>query len=200
MKTIILICGVATSGKDTLLNTLIARCEDHFGGDWRRFAFADKLKEECEDEVQEKFKVSVWDDNHKSKFRQLLTDHGQKRRAETDGNAYTDVLKEEVKQDGNIIVTDFRYINEYQDYGDDVRVIPVYLQRYIINGSYESGNKKHREFVLEPTLPAEVEAYHTIRQHPDTMLWRFQWLWDSCDLDDCMVYHGVYSTPFPEEL
>lgn len=169
MQHVILMCGVAQSGKDTLFPFIKARIEKELGGNWLRFAFADKLKEECESEVMKRYGVSVWDDSQKDIFRPYLIEYGERRRDETEGMFLIDHLINDVTEfpENNYLVTDYRFFNEYCDYGG-AKVTPVYLQRFIWQGS--------TKFVIEPTIPQEIKQYHLIRNHPHTVTWEVPWV------------------------
>jgi len=170
MKYVILLCGVAKSGKDTLFPFIKDHLEETMGGTWKRFAFADKLKRDCEDAIRDLYDVSVWDDSKKDIFRQHLINHGMKRREETNGRYLIDPLVDQVNNnDDNIIVTDYRFIDEYRKYGE-AKVIPIYLQRVLYQGAYD--------FVIEPTIQQEIDNYYVIRNHPDIITLQVPWVAD----------------------
>ena len=72
MNYIIMICAPAKSGKDTLLPILKKSLIKKYDGRWERFAFADKLKQDLEEEIKDRYGVSVWNDSKKHLFRNDL--------------------------------------------------------------------------------------------------------------------------------
>lgn len=159
-----MMCAPARAGKDTLLPILMNQMEEEYGGEWERFAFADKLKQDCEEEVLKRYGVSVWDDSQKHLYRPFLIEYGENKRAETDGkyliDGFIDLYESNPK---NYIISDFRFWNEFHEifkYGYLnllYETFPLYIERFI---SYNG-----LEFPLLPTIPQEVENYKYIKNH-----------------------------------
>jgi hypothetical protein len=182
MTKIIMICAPARSGKDTLYPIFRDDCIKRFGGRWSSYAFADKLKADCKEYIYQTYGLDVWEDKDKHVFRPHLIEYGKKRRDETNGmyliDAFLDELERSRKKDRqqNFIITDFRFINEYdvinkigQEIGFDVH--PVYVERYVQVGAHK--------FTLQPTIPVEVENYGPIREIStlNQIEWQTGWFW-----------------------
>lgn len=156
---IVLMCAPARAGKDTLLPLIKRDLEKQFGGAWRRYAFADKLRVDLEKEVKEKYSVSIWDDSKKHLFRNDMIKYGEQRREETDNQYLVDYFIKTRELNVNYIITDHRFINEYNyltDYFGSENIIPIYIERTI---KKENG----LVFTTQPTIPQEVEQYPEIR-------------------------------------
>jgi hypothetical protein len=173
MKKVLMICAPAKSGKDTLFPLLKQKFEKNVDGVWERFAFADKLKQDCEQFIRDQFGISVWDDSKKHLFRETLINYGEKKRDETDGFYLIDHFLDTNSIFKNYIVTDFRFLNEFieiedfftRKYGDLVHVVPIYIQR-----TFE---KKGLKFVTQPSIRQEVINYPEIIENAYT--WEIPW-------------------------
>tara|TARA_R110000764_G_scaffold65283_1_gene136845 strand:+ start:581 stop:1147 length:567 start_codon:yes stop_codon:yes gene_type:complete len=161
-----MLCVPARAGKDTLYPALQKQCINTFGGQWCKFALGDQLKRDREAYIKSTYGLSVWEDKAKHVFHEDLTNHAIKMREETDGMYLIERFISRVERDCevfddvNYIITDFRYINEYdviKKMADKwgFNVIPVYIERYI--------DKTNHRFVLPPVFKAEVDTYPEIR-------------------------------------
>ena len=111
---IIGICGVARSGKDTLylcLKDIAPRKE------WRRLAFADELKSECEEFLLKNTGISPFTDSDEEKLliRPFLVAYGTHLRRALDPNCWVSAVKKQVEGSANgeiSVITDVRYKNE----------------------------------------------------------------------------------------
>jgi len=154
-KKIIMLCAPARSGKDT-----IGKCMSEILVDIELFAFANKLKQDCEDYIQKAFGVSVWDDNQKHIFRDYLIEYGKRRREETENKYLTDHFIKNIDNTKNYIITDHRFVSEYKDLqvlSNEYDIIVFYIER-----SFNIGDVK---FVSTPTIGVEVEEYGKIIEH-----------------------------------
>ena len=158
MNKIVMMCAPARSGKDTLYPILKRNLANTYGGEWKRFAFADKLKQDTEAEVKKQYGVSVWDDSKKDIFRPYLIRYGKQRRDETDGRYLIDNFINTAQPSVNYIITDYRYHDEFVALQEHYRDIhPIYINRYIMR----SGIK----FNASPSIPSEIMAYPKIKEH-----------------------------------
>lgn len=160
-----MICAPAKSGKDTLLPILKKSLIKKYGGRWDRFAFADKLKQDLEEEIKDQYGVSVWDDSKKHLFRESLIKYGEQKRNETNNmflidNFFATLRKYPTR---NFIISDHRFINEYEQIIKYLarntkgvhEVIPIYIERVF--------NKNGLKFVTQPSIPQEVTNYPDIK-------------------------------------
>ncbi len=108
------ICGVATAGKDTFFTILSEYLRVH-GIVAKRFALADKLKEEISPYLQSQFGISAWTTNPEEKklIRPSLVAHGFVRRQQSKGTYWTKQIEgplQEAMKNGIVpVVTDIRY-------------------------------------------------------------------------------------------
>lgn len=116
---IIGITGVARSGKDTFYS-ILNKFLNEKNLKSERVALADKLKEELNEFIKEKFKINIekCDGEEKELIRPLMVAYGKCRRVQTEGKYWTSLVDnkiKELKKDNIIpIITDIRYI-EYKD-------------------------------------------------------------------------------------
>jgi hypothetical protein len=173
MKKVLMMCAPAKSGKDTLFPLLKKKLEKEGDGVWERFAFADKLKQDCEKYVQEEFGVSVWDDSKKHLFRETLINYGEGKRDETDGFYLIDHFLDIHSIFKNYIITDYRFYNEYVEiknffdlkYDNLIHVVPIYIRR-----TFE---RNGLQFISNPTIRPEVENYPEIIDN--AFIWDIPW-------------------------
>ena len=102
--TLIGLCGKAGSGKDFIGNILC----DKYG--FKRFAFADPLKDHCR-------KEHGWDGKKDNKGRKLLQEEGTEKHRSINPNVWLDRLTHEIELafgDGHrkFVITDTRFPNE----------------------------------------------------------------------------------------
>ena len=158
---IIMICGPARCGKDTLFPILKNQMENKYGGKWLKYAFADTLRKDMADEIWNKYGVSVWDDSEKHIFRGDLINYGKQRRDETNGlYLITNFINKAKKDYNNYIITDHRFINEYENIKSRLSLMydiyPIYIERFV-----KISDKK---FVLIPEIDQEIENYPEIKK------------------------------------
>lgn len=157
---IILLCAPARSGKDTLYPILEKSLKKQFGGNWKQFAFATKLKDDLKDIIKEKYSVSIWDDSKKHLFRNDLIKYGEEKREETNNRYLVDFFTKYHSPLLNYIITDWRFINEFHDikeyFGHTAKIYPVYIERVIEHNGLQ--------FVAQPTIPQEIEQYKEIKE------------------------------------
>jgi hypothetical protein len=109
------ICGLATSGKDTLCNLLI----DEFkrkGVKAKRFALADQLKVKIWSFLLTNFEVDIFNPTPEQKelVRPLLVEFGRAHRIQSEGKYWTSIVEDCINQEPEVIpiITDIRY-DEY---------------------------------------------------------------------------------------
>ncbi|MBN86650.1 MAG: hypothetical protein CL885_03920 [Dehalococcoidia bacterium] len=109
------ICGVARSGKDTLFLSL-ENSEPSFK--WKRLAFADELKMECEEFLLKHTGISPFTQVNEEKelIRPFLVAYGTHLRRKINPDCWIDVVKPKLKKnkaEGLIpVLTDVRFPNE----------------------------------------------------------------------------------------
>jgi hypothetical protein len=114
------ICGVATAGKDTFF-TLLKEYLAVYGIQVKRYALADKLKDEIDPYLKQQFGISAWTTNPEDKklIRPSLVAHGFVRRMQTKGTYWTKQLEEPIRNgiaEGFVpVVTDIRYAEYDED-------------------------------------------------------------------------------------
>lgn len=162
-QTIIMLCGPARCGKDTIGRLLKDTLSKSTSEKWFTWAFADQLRIDLKSKVREKYGVDIHDESKKHLFRPDMIEYGQKKREETGGRYLIDKFIEYFECNDsrlNWIITDFRFINEYEvlqkELGDRVLISPVYIERYIQKGQLK--------FTVEPTIEQEIENYPEIRK------------------------------------
>lgn len=113
-KTLILLAGKASSGKDTVASHLISKYS------FTRFAFADALK----DYISYKFNIDkhiMYSQQGKKQrylnteftIRDLLINEGCAKRQE-DPNYWIKIILKKIQEcQGNVVISDFRFPNEY---------------------------------------------------------------------------------------
>jgi len=111
------ICGLARCGKDSFYDmskTLL----NQKGIKTKRFAFADSLKEECNEILSKYVGISAFTESNQEKqiIRPLLVTYGTHIRRKLNQNCWIDKINEEVKRDlakNNVVfITDVRFENE----------------------------------------------------------------------------------------
>jgi len=112
------LAGVATVGKDTFYSLLKSHLADH-GITIQRFALADKLKDEIDPFLKERFGISAWttDKVEKELIRPMLVAYGAVWRKRSMGTHWTKGIQprlEEAMSNGIFpVMTDIRY-DEYE--------------------------------------------------------------------------------------
>ena len=116
MNKIIGICGVARSGKDTLCEIMQQIFPER---NISRLAFADALKNECEDFLKDNLGISPFttDEREKELIRPFLVTYGTHLRRKLNPNCWIEILSDTIrKRNGNndFAITDARYPNEVE--------------------------------------------------------------------------------------
>lgn len=110
------LAGFAQSGKDTLFHCL----NKHGKGNYRRYAFADALKDQLADRVKSEFGWDIYNLTKEQKdiVRPLMLELGAGKRKEDPLHwvniLYTKILEDQIaaKTPFNAVITDVRYMNE----------------------------------------------------------------------------------------
>jgi len=156
---IVMLCAPAKSGKDTLFPILQRGLKKQFGGEWKQYAFADKLKRDLEKRIKLDYDVSVWNDKKKHLFRHELIKYGEQRRIETDNRYLIDDFLRDYSPFVNYIITDLRFINEIHDlekHFGKKNILPIYIERVFTIGGLE--------FITQPSIPQEIANYPEIKK------------------------------------
>lgn len=163
------ICGVATAGKDTFFTLLQEYLANH-GIVVKRFALADKLKDEIDPYLKEQFGISGWtkDPEEKKLIRPSLVAHGFVRRQQTKGRYWTQQIEgplADAMSRGVVpVVTDIRYA-EFD--GDEVYWVRnfggklAYITRYadtLMHGKVFVQPPNEDERRNDPKLKAAADA------------------------------------------
>ena len=115
--TIIGISGLARSGKDTLFKFLSEKLKSSNVSS-KRLAFADELKEECDDFLKKNIGISAFTEINTEKeiIRPFLVCYGTKVRRRLDKNCWINRLSNKLKSINQdyIFITDVRYENEIE--------------------------------------------------------------------------------------
>ena len=113
---IIGISGLARSGKDTLYSLLSEKLKDK-GLSSTRIAFADELKEECNDFLLKNVGISAFTEKNSEKeiIRPFLVCYGSKVRRRLNENCWIEKVSrrlELINKTNYVFITDVRYENE----------------------------------------------------------------------------------------
>jgi hypothetical protein len=111
------LCGLACSGKDSFFN-FAEEFYKNRNTKCKRFAFADELKKEVNQDLKLKFNISSFTEDKKEKeiIRPHLVEYGMNKRESSNGRYWIDKIQNEVKEylekDRVAIITDVRFKNE----------------------------------------------------------------------------------------
>lgn len=144
---IIGISGVARSGKDTLCNLLIEQLNDR-GLIGKRFALADKLKDDLDAFLYYSFGISAFtnDSEEKDIIRPLLVAYGGAKRLQSKGRYWIESISNDIKEAELLgvvpIITDIRYQKYHNDechwIKNEMNGVLIHVSRYkTINGRKE---------------------------------------------------------------
>lgn len=116
--TIVGITGLARSGKDTLFKFLSDKLKENNISS-KRLAFADELKEECDDFLKKNIGISAFTEKNSEKeiIRPFLVCYGTKVRRRLNKNCWIDRLSRKLKDSPSnnyVFITDVRYENEIE--------------------------------------------------------------------------------------
>jgi|GEM_PF-5891591 len=133
---ILLLSGPARSGKDTVADIILEKYPQY---NFERFAFAKELKKELEETIEQKYGVSVWDDQQKHLFRDELIEYGCGKRNETQGKYWVEKFINAYDVKKNYLITDFRF-------------------------GGRTGEKAYiKNFIREQKVFSEVLSFHIVR-------------------------------------
>jgi hypothetical protein len=111
-KHLVLVCGFARSGKDTFAKGILAKAPDAI-----RFAYADKLKTALEVAAEKVgIQVDYSNDSQKALDRPLFVEFGKAMRRRNK-QVFARLLENAIinlRSEQSIVVTDWRYLNEYE--------------------------------------------------------------------------------------
>lgn len=113
------ISGLARSGKDSFYEKCIPFLEEK-GFKYKRFAFADALKEECDPFLKDNVGISAFTENNKEKeiIRPLLVVYGTHIRRKMNKNCWIEKIEPKVKDSISektfSFITDVRFDNEIE--------------------------------------------------------------------------------------
>jgi hypothetical protein len=112
MSKVIGISGVARAGKDTFASILTTQLKAA-GKSVDKFAFADALKQDCDDFCKKKLGISAFTQVPAEKLiiRPLLVWYGDAKRKQSNGRYWVDIIERQVKASkaDYCLVTDVRY-------------------------------------------------------------------------------------------
>lgn len=157
MSNIIGICGVARVGKDTLFEAISQCCPNKR---IHRRAFADGLKEECEQFLSSNVGISAFteDEGEKLLIRPFLVTYGTHLRRKMDPYCWIKIVSKSIERStGEIfIITDLRYENEL-DWVKDGGGTVIHLSRHgILPANKEEEENDpilRRKATMKITLP-----------------------------------------------
>ena len=169
-KTLVLISGYSRSGKDTFADGMLL--PNLRNADFTyKVAFADQLKEIADEvlglaNLRHSLKDTFYNDNFKVKNRQVLVHLGVAMRS-IDPNVWVDLalrrsnFPSAIETAGaNVIVTDWRYLNEYRRAAElmpDFKVITVYIETAGLHPANEEEAKSIAE--IKRDLVWDYEFY-----------------------------------------
>jgi hypothetical protein len=169
-KTAVLICGYSRAGKDTLADGMLLPNLKNLNFTYK-VAFADQLKEIADEvlglaNLRHSLKDTFYNDNFKVKNRDVLVHLGVAMRS-IDPNVWVDLALRRsnfptaIETVGaNLIVTDWRYLNEYRRAKEllpDFKVITVYVETVGLHPANEEEAKSIAEIKRE--IPWDYEFY-----------------------------------------
>ena len=132
MISVIGISGVARVGKDTFFRAIK---KENPNGTMIRVAFADELKEECNNFLMENVGVSAFtqDTNEKALVRPFLVTYGSQLRRKQDPDCWIKKVSRKIKNlpSGNwkVVITDVRYPNELDWIHNEMRGTSIHISR-----------------------------------------------------------------------
>ena len=179
-KHLVLVCGFARAGKDTFAKGIVA-----FAKDAKRVAFADSLKYALETAAHNVgLKVDYFTDAEKLQDRDLLVEFGRAMRrrdkdifAKAIGNYVADLT------DGQtLVVSDWRYINEYEAAKNYCDMYGVSLHAvHIVRHGWKAANDEEAMSLVEimAAVPFDETVYATSGDEEAVLLhgYRIAKLW-----------------------
>lgn len=145
-KKIILLSGIAGSGKDTFFHL----ASEMFPNIFERFAFADELKKELSGKIKKDYDIDIFSCSReeKEKVRELLISHGMKRREESQGEYWVKKITPWLKACKKMpIITDFRFLNERTLLSKSFETYSIHIETFC----------PKRGICFSPSIPEEIE-------------------------------------------
>lgn len=107
------ISGFARCGKDTAYESILSLTEDK---DLNRLAFADELKGECEEFLNNNIGISPFTENDAEKkiIRPFLVTYGTHLRRLLDKECWIKKVNKKIRPGKKYVITDMRYLNEVE--------------------------------------------------------------------------------------
>ena len=164
MSKVIGICGVARSGKDTFYEALKHCCPKQT---LHRRAFADALKEECQEFLLQHVGISPFtqDEHEKQLIRPFLVTYGTYLRRKIDPDCWIRIVENSINDSpGNeiFVITDLRYENEL-DWVKEKYGIVIHLSRSGIRPANQEEELNDpllkKKATLQISLPTFKENY-----------------------------------------
>lgn len=144
------ICGVATSGKDTLFKMIASEVKKKYNLNTIRFALADSLKDNMKEIIFEKYGIDVLNCSplEKEKIRNELVSFARLMRKQTKGRYWVEKLNEKIIDYSNtssysksdiFCITDIRYSQYEKDetywLKTENKGILIYVEKIMPDGS-----------------------------------------------------------------
>jgi len=144
------ICGVATSGKDTLFKIIASEVKKKYNINTIRFALADSLKDDMKEIIFEKCGVDIFNCSalEKEKVRNDLVNFAKLMRKQTKGRYWVERLNKKIKEFSNsdsfsnsdiFCITDIRYSQYEKDethwLKQENKGILLYVEKIMPDGS-----------------------------------------------------------------
>ena len=151
------LCGLARSGKDSFFR-ISKKILEKNGVKCYRYAFADELKKDMVDFLEEKFNINPFteDPEEKNLIRPLLVSYGMAKRNASEGRYWIEKIKNKISSDSRrlkkeyIFITDVRFPNETK-FINDLGGFCIYIDREGNN----PGNEEEAE--NDPLIKVECE-------------------------------------------
>ena len=132
MISVIGISGVARVGKDTFFRAIK---RENPNGSMIRVAFADELKEECNDFLMKNVGISAFtqDPNEKALVRPFLVTYGSQLRRKQDPSCWIKKVESKIRNlpegDWKVVITDVRYPNELDWVHNEMKGTSIHISR-----------------------------------------------------------------------
>lgn len=164
MIQVIGISGVARVGKDTFFR---AMRKENPNGSIVRLAFADELKEECNEFLIENVGISAFtqDPNEKALVRPFLVTYGSQLRRRLNPDCWITRVESKISSlpigDWKVVITDVRYPNELEWVHEKMNGTSIHLSR----DGVEPINEE--EFINDPVLQGMCRRRIRIPNFPE---------------------------------
>jgi len=137
MTKVLGISGVARVGKDTFFRALLKESPNY---DLIRVAFADELKEECDEFLMKNVGISAFtqDPDEKALIRPFLVTYGSQLRRRRDPSCWIKRAEDKMSKikgidKSTVVITDVRYPNELDWIHSKMRGVSIHLTREGVN-------------------------------------------------------------------